>query len=154
MGFTQLGEQVFEVRVHLTTVGIERAFDHVDAAVRVQRALQRLVGLQADDLFQTLVDIARVVSGNGGGNIGIEVDRCVRGVLDANARHHLLPEGEGGRGRFSKEGFIAFIRRVVMLNKIADVNTLFPVRAVKSLPCFGVQLIAGIDIYLHGYSLC
>ncbi len=36
-----------------------------------------------------------------------------------------------------------------MLNKIADINFVFPVRTFKAKPCVGVQLIAGINIYLH-----
>ncbi|CNU54525.1 Uncharacterised protein [Salmonella enterica subsp. enterica serovar Pullorum] len=36
-----------------------------------------------------------------------------------------------------------------MLNKITDINFFFPVRTFKITPCFGIQHIAGIDIYLH-----
>ncbi len=36
-----------------------------------------------------------------------------------------------------------------MLNKIADINFVFPVRTFKAKPYVGVQLIAGINIYLH-----
>jgi hypothetical protein len=34
------------------------------------------------------------------------------------------------------------IWRIVVLNKVTDINFFFPVRTVKSVPCFGVQHIA------------
>lgn len=40
-----------------------------------------------------------------------------------------------------------------MLNKITDINLFFPVHAFKTTPCFGIQHIAGIDIYLHENNL-
>lgn len=57
VGFAQVGKQVFKLRIHLPAIGFERAADHVDPAVRMQGALERLVGLQADDRLQILVDV-------------------------------------------------------------------------------------------------
>ena len=115
----------------------------------MQRTLERFIRLQTDNFLQRLVDIASIVSGNGGGDIGIKINRRVGGVLYANAGHHFFPQRGCRRRRLCEERFIPGIWRIVVLNKITDINFFFPVRTVKSVPCFGVQHIAGIDIYLH-----
>ena len=89
------------------------------------------------------------MSGNCGGNIGIEIQWRVSRIFDTDAFHDFFPQFRGGRRRFGEKRFIAFIRCIVMLNKIADINFVFPVRTFKAKPCVGVQLIAGINIYLH-----
>ncbi len=55
----------------------------------------------------------------------------------------------GGCGVASAERIRPFIWRIVVLNKITDINFCLPVRPFKTLPRFGIQHIAGIDIYLH-----
>ena len=149
MGFTQFCKLIFKISVHLTTISIKRAFDHIDAAKRMQSALERLIRLQTDDFFQFLFNITRIVCGNCRCNIGIEINRRVRRVFNTNTRHHLFPQCSGRRRCFGEERFIPFIRRVVVLNKITDINFFFPVRTFKAIPGFGIQHIAGIDIYLH-----
>ena len=147
--FTQVGKQIFKVRIHFTTVGLERTFDHVDTAERMQRALQRLLRLQSNDLFQFLFNIAGIMRGNRSGNIRIEIDRGVGRIFNMYSRHHFLPQCGGCRRGLGKKGFVPFIRRIVVLNKITDINFCLPVRPFKTLPRFGIQHIAGIDIYLH-----
>ena len=153
MGLTQRRKLILKVRIHFATIGLEGAFDHLDAAKRMQGALQRLVRLQADDLFQRLVDIARRVGGDGGGDIGVEIHRRMGGVLDADPGHHLLPEGGGRWRRVGEERLIALVRGVVMLNKVADVDLRLPRRTAKALPGVGVSYILGIDIYFHEHRL-
>ncbi len=149
MGFAQIGEEIFKLRIHLATVGFKRTADHVDPAVRVQGALERLVGLQADDCLQLLVNIARPVRGNGGRDVGVKIHRGVGGILLANADHHLLPQRRRCWRRLREESFIAFIRGVVMLNKIAHVNGVFPFFTAKPGPCVAVRRDARIDCYFH-----
>ena len=45
MGFTQFSKLVFKISIHLTTISIKRAFDHIDAAKRMQSTLERLIRL-------------------------------------------------------------------------------------------------------------
>ncbi|MNV62761.1 hypothetical protein D3C71_1553220 [compost metagenome] len=100
MGFAQMGEDILELRVHLASVGFKRAADHVDPAIRMQGAFQRTIRLQADDRFQLFLNIARPVSGNGGRDVGVEINGSVSGVFVTNALHYLLPQRRGGwRGR-------------------------------------------------------
>jgi hypothetical protein len=101
----------------------------------MQGALERFIGLQADDRLQIFVDIARPVGGNGGGDVGIKIHRGVGGILLTNADHHLLPQRRRCWRRLREESFIAFIRGVVMLNKIADVDGVFPFFTAKPGPC-------------------
>ena len=149
MGFTQFSKLVFKISIHLTTISIKRAFDHVDATKRMQSALERLIRLQTNDFFQFLFNITRIMRGYRGSNIGIEINRRVRRVFNTDARHHFFPQCSGRRRCFGEERFIPFIRRIVVLNKITDINFFFPVRTFKAIPGFGIQHIAGIDIYLH-----
>ena len=46
------------LRVGLVAVGLEAVGDHLEAAVGHDRALQRRIGLQADDDLVFLVDVA------------------------------------------------------------------------------------------------
>ena len=149
MGFTQFSKLVFKISIHLTTISIKRAFDHVDATKRMQSALERLIRLQTNDFFQFLFNITRIMRGYRGSNIGIEINRRVRRVFNTDARHNFFPQCSGRRRCFGEERFIPFIRRIVVLNKITDINFFFPVRTFKAIPGFGIQHIAGIDIYLH-----
>ena len=153
VGLAQRRKLILKGGIHFAAIGLEGAFDHIDAAKRMQGALQRLVRLQADDLFQRLVDIARRVGGDGGGDIGVEIHRRMGGVLDADPGHHLLPEGGGRWRRVGEERLIALVRGVVMLNKVADVDLRLPRRTAKALPGVGVSYILGIDIYFHEHRL-
>ena len=149
MGFTQFSKLVLKISIHFTAISIKRAFDHVDAAKRMQSTLEWLIRLQTDDFFQFLFNITRIVCGNCRRNIGIKINRRMRRVFNTDARHDFFPQCCGRRRGFGEERFIPFIRCIVVLNKITDINFFFPVRTFKAIPGFGIQHIAGIDIYLH-----
>ena len=97
---------------------------------------ERFVGLQTNDLLQALVDIAGIVSGNGGGQVGIKIDRRVSAVLDLDAFHDLVPQLGGSFGRASQEGLVTFIRGVVLLDEVTGVDRGLPFTGCEAFPCF------------------
>ena len=134
MGFTVFGEDFFQRRVQLTAVNLTGAFHHFDAAERDNGAFQRSFSLQADDFFQRFIDIAGVVRGNGRGEIGVEIDGGMRAVFNFDTFQHVVPQFSGRFGRACKEGLIALIRRVVPLNKIANVDAVLPFALGEPFP--------------------
>ena len=91
MGFAQFAEGIFKFGIHLPTICLKRAADHIYTTKRVQCSFQWLVGLQANNFFQPLLDITGSVGSNGRGNIGIKINRRMGGILDADPIHHLVP---------------------------------------------------------------
>jgi hypothetical protein len=64
------GVDLLDLRIRLEAVGLQAVLDHAPAAARKDRALQRRVGLQADDQLEILVDVAGVVRGDAGRLVG------------------------------------------------------------------------------------
>jgi hypothetical protein len=67
MGLAQLGEHLVERGVGLEAIGLETVLDHAIAAERHDGALERRIGLQADDLLEILGDVAGPVGCDGRG---------------------------------------------------------------------------------------
>ena len=99
--------------------------------------------MQADDGFQIFIDIARCMAGNAGHDLRVDFVRFVRAVFDFDAFHHVRPQFGRRLGRRREERRIAFIRRVVFLNKIAHVDIGFPITADKTFPSGRALLYIG-----------
>ena len=54
-------ERLVHLRIGLEAGGLQARLDHAQAAIREDRALERLVGLQADDDLVVAVDVAGLV---------------------------------------------------------------------------------------------
>ena len=61
VGLAILGEGFMHLRIGLDAGRLQAGFDHAQPAIRKYRALERLIGLQADDDLVLLVDVARLV---------------------------------------------------------------------------------------------
>ena len=110
-------------------------FNHLDTTERDDGALERLVGLQADDLFQTVFDVTSIVRGNGGGYVGVKINRRMGTVLFLDAFHDLVPQSRGGLGSASEEALVAFVRGVVLLNEVAGIDFSLPSSGYEAFPC-------------------
>lgn len=62
------------------------------------------------------------MGGDGGGDIGVEIYWCMGGVFDVDFGYYLFLEGGGCWCCVSEERFIVFVRGVVMLNKVVNVD--------------------------------
>lgn len=131
----------------------QRASDHIYTTKRVQCSFQRLVGLQANDFFQPLLDITGSVGGNSRGNIGIKIDWRVGRILDADPFHHLVPQSSGRLGGIRQKLFVAFIRGIVLLDEITNVDFMFPVFTGKTLPCLDITILIQLHINFHSINL-
>ncbi|MNT56941.1 hypothetical protein D3C72_1942800 [compost metagenome] len=117
----------------------------------MQRALQRFIRLQTHDSFEILVDITRRMSGDGGGDVQIEIDRRMRGIFLSNTVHHFVPQRRRSRRRLRKEGFVAFVWGIVVLNKITHIDRVLPFISAKPGPRVAVRRRADIYINLHDF---
>ena len=68
-----------DLRIRWEAGRLQTRFDHAQAAVREDRALERLVGLQADDDFIVAVDVAGLVG-----------EQC-RWIFGIDCKHAFLP---------------------------------------------------------------
>ena len=143
VGFTVFGKDFADFGVQLDVVHFARVLYHFQTAERHDRAFQRLVCLQTDDGFQIFIDIARRMAGNAGHDLRVDFVRFVRAVFDFDAFHHVRPQFGRRLGRRREERRIAFIRRIVFLNKIAHVDIGFPITADKTFPSGRALLYIG-----------
>ena len=130
VGLAVLGEDLADPLVRLVAVGLEARRDHAPAAERHDRALERRVGLQADDDLVGLVDVAR--------RVGEDARRDLRDVEDALLAFRVEqgpqrpPDAGRALGRALQEGAVAFVRGVVLLDEVADVDAVLPAARLRS----------------------
>ena len=77
--FPVFGESLMDLRICWEAGRLQTRFDHAQAAVREDRALERLVGLQADDDFIVAVNVAGLVG-----------EQC-RWIFRIDCKHAFLP---------------------------------------------------------------
>ena len=144
VGLAILGEDLADFRIGGVAIGFEARGDHAPAAERHDRALERRVGLQADDDFIVLVDIAGLVREDAG--------RHLRHVEDAlfaflrEQRLQRLPYAERALGGALQEGAVALVGGVVELDEIAHVDSLLPNARREATPCGVHELACGIRV--------
>ena len=69
---------------------------HADAAVRLQGTLEWFVSLEADDLFQILIQITRAVGSDRRDDLGIHIQDAAGFALLAAQLHDLIPQFQRG----------------------------------------------------------
>mmetsp|Transcript_13517 Transcript_13517/g.23991 ORF Transcript_13517/g.23991 Transcript_13517/m.23991 type:complete len:476 (-) Transcript_13517:491-1918(-) len=100
-------------------VGLERIVDHADATKRLNGALEGLVGLQTHaDVVELGLNVARGEGGDGGGDVGVAVEKTSFPELLHLQVLHNIPQLLGLlRGARQKAG-IAIIRREILLDEL------------------------------------
>ena len=129
-----LRKDAVQLGVRRVAVGRQRLLGHLDAAVGHEGALERLVGLEAHDLFEILVEVARLVRGDGRDDVGIHVEDAALGALFLLEGLELGPEGRRGLGRVCQKRLVAVIGRVVEPDEFGRVDFLLPVAARETFP--------------------
>lgn len=79
-----------------------RLLHHPPAAERLDGALERCIGLQADDALQVAVDVTGAVTGDGRDGRGVDVEHPTAAALLRQQRAAPLPQ-RPGRGRRAGE---------------------------------------------------
>ena len=128
-------ELLLDFRGDLVAVLLAGVAHHAHAAERVAGALERLIGLEADDDLAVLVEVAGAERGDGDNGFGVDVAHAALVALFCEQRVEFLAQTGGALGRGCEEGTVAVIRGIVLLDKVADVDLVFPNAAVKIVPC-------------------
>ena len=88
-------EHICDLRIHLPAVGVQLGVDQPDAAEGHDRAFQRGVGLEPDDLLKLPVDIARLMRVDGRNRLFVDIVDALAFPLDLHQGAELLPQGPG-----------------------------------------------------------
>ena len=118
----------------LISVGLTRVARHTNTAKGVNSSFERLVGLKSDDYLVFLVNVScRIVAERGH-------RACVDREDSASLSLKLLKLAQLGVQRFgtlgstAKEACVLGVRRIVFVDKVADVDVLTPISRHKILP--------------------
>ena len=141
------GEELAHPGIDRVAVILAGLLRHADAAVGHERALERLVRLQSDDLLLVLVKIPRAVGGDGGDDLRVHVQHAALGDLLLRQRTDLIPQVERVLRRPLEEILIAIVGRVVVLDKAADVDLAAPGRALEAVPL--LELVVHVIQMIH-----
>jgi len=142
VGAGVIGKDLVQLLAGLVAVGGAGLLCHLDAAVGHKGTLQRLVGLQADDLlqvFQALIDVAGAVSGQAADHFRLHIQHAALGALFFLQLLQGTPQLIGSLRGVRQERLVAIVRGVVLLDKVADVDFLFPDTALKAFPLFKID---------------
>ena len=115
-----VGVEVDDLGIDLVAVLGSGLAGDADAAVDVQGALERGVGLQADDglaLRVLGVDVAGLVGQNARHDLGVHVQDAALLALLEKQRHDVIPQLDGTLGGTHQERLVALVRGVVLLVK-------------------------------------
>ena len=122
-----LGPDFRDFLVALEAVAFQTLLNHAQAAVRNDGAFQRSVGLQTDDDFERLINVAGVVRGDAGRDVSGNVEHAAFGVLFFLQQiGHFGPQCRGPGGRAGQEGIVTCVRRVILLDEVADIDFCTP----------------------------
>ncbi len=124
VGLPVLRERLYDVGLGLVAVGLERAQDHPEAAVRHDRALERGLGLETDDDLVRTVDVPRTVRRDRAWNLG-DVEHALLPLLEEELVEPF-PDRERARGSGREERRVSLVRLVVLLDEVPDVDLLLP----------------------------
>ncbi len=131
-----VGKLLADVVADIVTVSLAGLFCVADTGKRIDCAFQRLFGLQTENNILSLTDITGGIRQNGGNTVGIHIKHAALFLFLPQHFLHTAVKPCGALGRTAEKGLIAFVRRVVSMNKITDINFCAPVALVKRSPGF------------------
>ena len=129
-----IGVEVNNLWVNLVAVGLASSHCHTNATVYHKGALQWLVCLKANNLLKWLINVAGLVGGDSGNQLGIHIKYTTICGLLSKEIHNIRPKLCGSLSWTSEEGIIAIVRGVIPLNEVSDVDCFLPVTTDKAVP--------------------
>ena len=133
------GEDLLDLGVGLLACLLDGGLDHAPAAVGHHRTLERHIGLKADADVVVLADVARGEGVDVGRDLSVDVVDAALALFGEVLLFKSVPHAKSLLGWARKEGRVAFIRGVVLLDEVADIDGLSPVAGDETLPCLGVD---------------
>jgi len=141
VGLAVVGEDILNAVVDLHAVLAARLGHHVDAAEVLDGALEQLVGLKTHDQLVLLVDITRLVRGDGRNRHIVQRSHAVIVALLFQSREAQIPNVEGPFRRTFQERTVARVRRDVLTYEVAYVDLFFPWPVDKGRRLFHIYTI-------------
>ena len=138
MGLALEGVALDNVLVDLVAVLAGSLASDADTAVDVQSALERLVGLEADDglfLAVGVIDVASGVAHDTRDGLGVHIEDAALLALLEQQVENLAPQLLGTLGRAGEERLVALVGGVVLLDEVSDVNLSRPDAFLEAFPC-------------------
>ena len=130
-------EDLMKLRIRCVAIGRAGLLRHLDTAVRHKGSLQRLIGLEADDLFlilRILADVRCAIRCDTGNHLRLHIKHTALGTLLALQALYLIPELVRRLCRALKEACITVIRRIIQLDEIPNIDIRNPVTSLKTVP--------------------
>ena len=131
-----LCKEFHDLRIHMIAVIFAGFYCHTDTAVGLERAFERFICLKTYNGFFIFVQVARAVGRNGRYDPGIHIQNAAFGLFFLCQFHNLVPQVFCSLGRPLKKVFISVIGGIVLLDKVTNIDFLFPDTAVKRFPFF------------------
>ena len=133
VGLAILREGLVDLRIGLEPGRLQARLDHAQAAEREDRALERLVGLQADDDLVVAVDVARLVRQQGRRRLRIDGEHALLRAPPGNmAGASPTPPSCAWTGR--EECSRRRVRRDVADDEVAHVDRVAPPTRLEIAP--------------------
>ena len=126
VGLAVLGEDLLDPRIGLLARLPDRGLDHAPAAAGHHGALERHVGLEADDHVVVLADVPGGEGVDVGGGLGVDVVDAPPALLREVGALEVIPEPEGLLCGAGEEGGVAGVGGVVAQDEVAHVDRLLP----------------------------
>ena len=132
-------ELLDHVVVDLVAVLLGGLHGDADAAVHVQRALQGLVRLEANDrlaLGMGRVDVACRMAHDTGNGLRVHIEHAALLALLGEQLHDVVPKIRRALRGAGQERTVALVGGVVALDEVANVNLTGPRSTFEAFPCF------------------
>ena len=138
VGLALEGVALDNVLVDLVAVLAGSLASDADTTVDVQRALERLVGLEANNgllVAMGIIDVASGVAHDTRDGLGVHIEDTTLLALLKQQVENLAPQLLGTLGRTYEERLIALVGGVVLLDEVSDVNLSRPDTFLEAFPC-------------------
>ena len=149
-----VGLVVFELLLNFggdfIAIGFAGGAHHAHAAKGVAGPLQGLVGLQAHDDVFLLVQVAGAKAGGGDDGLGVHLQSAAVCVLLQKQILKLLADAQRPLGGAAEKAAVPAVGGIVLLDKVADVDLIFPQSANKAVPFLPFHKGAILSLYNKG----
>ena len=153
-------EYLMELVIDMKAVVFRGLFRHLNSAVWHKSSFQRLVRLKSHDFFQFLVlriNVSGSVGSQTGNHLGLAFQDASSCTLLLLKFLNFIPQPLRCLRRTFQKAFITAVRRIIVLNKIPNIDILCPFGSLESSPFFShtrLPSLCLLQLSSTGYRLC